>query len=46
MGIFDSAPDIGLHVRIVGRFQDEFAQYADGRWRIARREAQILARRT
>jgi len=46
MGAFDSTPEANLHVALVGRFIDEFVRCADGRWRIAAREAQIQARRT
>ena len=45
MGAFDSNAEAGPHVGMMGRYIDEFVRCADGRWRIARRETQILAGR-
>jgi hypothetical protein len=45
MGAFDSNAEAGPHVSLMGRYIDEFVRCADGRWRIARRETQVLAGR-
>lgn len=46
IGAFDSTPDLGVHVCMMGRFLDGFTECTDGRWRIGRREAQIIAQRS
>jgi hypothetical protein len=44
MGAFDSNAEAGPHVSMMGRYVDEFARCPDGRWRISRRETQVLAK--
>ena len=43
MGAFDSNAEAGPHVSMMGRFVDAFVRCPDGRWRISRREAQVLS---